>query len=184
MIWTEHPISYELFLWAKKGTPCALHPGDGWCGGWTTPLYVPSKTSHQDLHMRGQNKSEFTRSWVFSRSKIGNFFGKFQEGHEKYFLGHPLNFRILKKYYYKKKLEMPHAFSDLVLQAKKIIPRSKNRLKSRWQCACAEAFSNWRDLFLFSGRNRVLPDLQVAGHYRATQDGRGINLWPSPSKSS
>ena len=75
---------------------------------------------------------------------------------------------------------MPHAFSDLVLQAKKIIPRSKvffaNRLKSRWQCACAEAFSNWRDLFLFSGRNRVLPDLQVAGHYRATQDGRRLKL--------
>ena len=71
---------------------------------------------------------------------------------------------------------MPHAFSDLVLQAKKIIPRSKNRLKSRWQCACAEAFSNWRDLFLFSGRNRVLPDLQVVGHYRATQDGRRLKL--------
>ena len=51
-----------------------------------------------------------------------------------------------------------------------------NRLKSRWQCACAEAFSNWRDLFLFSGRNCVLPDLQVAGHYRATQDGRRIKL--------
>ena len=74
----------------------------------------------------------------------------------------------------------------LSCKPKKIIPRSKtffaNRLKSRWQCACAEAFSNWRDLFLFSGRNRVLPDLQVAGHYRATQDGRRIKLVAKPFK--
>ena len=39
------------------------------------------------------------------RSNIGNFFGKFQEGHEKYFLGHPLNFVILKKVLFKKKPE-------------------------------------------------------------------------------
>ena len=54
-------------------------------------------------------------------------------------------------------------------------------------CLC---FSNWRDLFLFSGRTRVLPDLQVAGHYRATGRtwdktcGQALQSLLRPSKSS